>query len=131
MKKNFFLATAMAYITGDTDTAKALKIQKYAISSLKTQIANMEGETIAKEEAIEDAKEAFNKAFVNNGELMSAAKDRTKYVENLIAAKGNVEDAEEALANHIATIKFLKEQLAVAEQTDTEAFVAPAEDGNA
>lgn len=118
MAKNLFLAQAMAYITGDTDTVKALKIQKYAISGLKTQIANMEGETISKQEAIDDAKEAFNKAFVNSGELMSAASDRTQYVKNLIAAKGVIEDAEEAYENHIATIAFLKEQLAIAEVTD-------------
>ena len=117
-KKNFFLATAMAYITGDSDTAKALKIQKYAISGLKTQIANMEGETISKQEAIDDAKEAFNKAFVNNGQLMSAASDRTQYVKNLISAQEAVENAKEALENHLATIAFLKEQLAVAEETE-------------
>lgn len=123
MAKNFFLATAMAYITGDTDTARALKIQKYAISGLKTQIANMEGETISKQEAIDDAKEAFNKAFVNGGELMSAASDRTRYVQNLIAAKEKIEEAQETYDNHVATIKFLKEQLEIAEATDAEEFV--------
>lgn len=124
MAKNFFLAQAMAYITGDTDTSRALKIQKQAISGLKTQISNMEAETINKEEVVEDAKEAFNKAFVNNGALMSTSADRTHYVSKLVKAKEEIEDAKEALDSHLATISFLKEQLAIAEQTDTEDFVA-------
>jgi len=124
MAKNFFLAQALAYITGDTDTSRALKIQKQAISGLKTQISNMEAETINKEEVVEDAKEAFNKAFVNNGALMSTSTDRTAYVSKLINAKEAIESAKESLDTHLATISFLKEQLEIAEQLDTEEFVA-------
>jgi hypothetical protein len=124
MAKNFFLAQAMAYITGDTDTSRALKIQKQAISGLRTQISNMEAETINKEEVVDDAKEAFNKAFVNNGVLMSTAKERTDYVTKLIESKEAIADAEEALKSHVATISFLKEQLAIAEELGTEEFVA-------
>jgi len=122
MAKNIFLATVMAYITGDTDTQKGLKIQKQAISALKTQISNLEGETINKEEAIEDAKEALNKAFANNGTLMSSSEERTRYVKNLIEYNEKVKDAEEALEVHLATISFLKGQLTIAEETDAEDF---------
>lgn len=124
MAKNFFLAQAMAYITGDTDTSRALKIQKQAISGLKTQISNMEAETINKEEVVDDATEAFKKAFVNSGVLMSSSAERTQYVTNLVKSKEAITDAEEDLASHVATISFLKEQLTLAEELDTEDFTS-------
>lgn len=112
MNKNIpYVETVKAYIQGDTSEGTALKIQKHAISGLKTQIANMEGETLNKQESIEDAEENFEKCLANGGTLMSKSEDRTLYVRKLIEAKQRVTEAYEALEDHQATLIFLKDCL--------------------
>jgi hypothetical protein len=74
----------------------------------------MNGDLVAKEEAVTDAKEAYNKARLNNGKELASA-DRTQYVRNLVSANNAVKEAEEALDAHKETLEFLKSELVALE----------------
>lgn len=101
-----FVKEVIAIINGDNAEATALKILRQADSALKTQIASLNGDTIALEDALEEAKEELRLAKYNNGQLIT---DRNYYVRNLLTAKNNLIEAEAQLEEHLETIAFLDE----------------------
>lgn len=111
MSKNVaksFVNQFVALVEGDDAKATAIKAQRQAVSALKSQIPSLEGDTVDMEQSLEDAKEALDKAVVNNGNLIT---DRNQYVENLIFVKNHVTSCEESLIAHNAKIDFLKATL--------------------
>jgi hypothetical protein len=100
-----FVKEFLAIIKGDDAEAKAQKAYRSAMSALKTQISSLEGDTIKFEDDVEEAKSKFNLAKVNSGEPIV---DRNKYVQNLLVAKRQLIDAEEALENHLEKIEVLR-----------------------
>jgi len=108
VKIKSFVKEFIAIVNGDNAEAAAQKALRQAESALKTQIASLEGDTISKEDAVEQAKETLSKAIVNNGTGIS---NRDAYVQNLLSSKNNVTKAEEALELHKEKIAFLKETL--------------------
>jgi len=107
-KMKSFVKQFVAKIKGDDAEVLAQKALRQADSALKTQIATLNGDTITFEDALEGAKEAQANARINNGNPIS---DRDAYVENLLDAKNDVTDAEEALTCHKAKIAFLQGEL--------------------
>lgn len=112
-KTKSFVKEIVALLKGDDNEATAQKILRQADSAFKTQIASLTGDTISFEDAVEEAKEALRIARINNGRLIG---DRSSYISNLIIAKNNLFDAEEALEDHVLKLEFLKEQAALLEE---------------
>ena len=111
-KTKSFVKECIAILKGDDAEATAQKILRQADSAFKTQIASLTGDTIALEDKLEDAVEALRLARLNNGKLIT---DRSSYISNLLRAKNNVTDAEEALEAHVTKLDFLKEQASLLE----------------
>jgi hypothetical protein len=100
-----FVKEVVAILQGDNAEATGQKILRQADSGLKTQIASLNGDTIALEDSIEDALEGLKLARVNNGKLIT---DRNQYVRNLLEAKNKLTDAQDALEAHLEKIAFLQ-----------------------
>ena len=105
-----FVKQFAALLQGDTAEVTAQKVFRQVQSSLNTQIAVMNGDLVAKEDAVTDAKEELDRARLNYGKEL-ASSDRTAYVRNLINKKNAVESAQEALDTHLETLDFLKGEL--------------------
>lgn len=103
-----FVKQFMAVLKGDTDEVVAQKVYRQANAALEAQIACLKGDTIAKEEALENAKENLENARVNNGCLII---NRNAYVENLVQRKNHYEDKKEELELHLETLSFLESEL--------------------
>lgn len=102
-----FVKEVVAILKGDDSEVTAQKILRQADSAFKAQIASLTGDTIAFEDAVENAQERVNLCRVNRGNLIS---DRNSYIRNLLDAKNNLTEAEEALAVHNEKLAFLNEQ---------------------
>ena len=109
-KLNAFVREFKAIIVGDDAEALGFKNWRKAESGLKVQIAALNGDIIAKEDALENAQENLVKARVNYGKEIS---DRDAYIESLIKAKESLKAAEKQLSAHKETIAFLEEQYAL------------------
>lgn len=107
-KMKSFVKEFVAKIKGDDAEALAQKALRQADSALKTQIATLTGDTITFEDRVEAAKEGQANARINGGNPIT---DRELYVENLLEAKNEVTEAEEALALHKEKIAFLQGEL--------------------
>lgn len=113
MKVPFFVKQFRAFVTGDDAKVRELKQFRKAQNSLKTQISVLEGESIAKEDALEEAEEGVAAARANNGNDIT---DGVIYVENLLSAKNKVTAAKEALKKHNEKLAFLKGELSTLEE---------------
>lgn len=103
-----FVKQFVAFVNGDDAEVKAAGAHRQALAAVSSSISQLEGDLVDKEITLTDKIEARAAARVNSGEPI---KDRPKYVSNLIQAHDAVKAAEEALANHIETIAFLKAEL--------------------
>ena len=101
-----FLAIAVAAIKGDEAEVIALKIQKRANSILTTQVAMQNLELNKAEDALETAKEDFQAALINNGELI---KNDEVYIMNLQKAQDAITMAELEIESIKETIAQLEE----------------------
>lgn len=99
----------LSYLKGDTEEVKALKIEKKAKALFKIQISRMENAVLRAQDKVEEAKENYNKALVNNG---STEFSEEEYVNRVIMARQEILDAEEDLAQTQDTLEFLKETYA-------------------
>jgi N-methylhydantoinase B/oxoprolinase/acetone carboxylase alpha subunit len=106
-KMKSFVKEVVAIIQGDNAEATGQKILRQAESAFKTQIAALNGDTIALEDKVEDAKENLRLARLNNGVVIS---DRNDYVRKLLEAQNALTAAEEALETHNEKLAFLEEQ---------------------
>ena len=102
-----FVAATMAFLTGDTDTALALKNERLAKAAIKGQLSALEGELVNNEVAVEAAVEAFDKA-VCPSKLISSQEG---YVNGVLDAKESLDSAEATLAATKKTIAFLNSLL--------------------
>lgn len=109
---NSYVKQCIAFLAGDTDEVKAVKIQRAATSALEAQIAVKTGETIGLEDAIAECEEAEKRALYNNGELLSkGSSGNTNYVTTLLDTYNRKMAAKEALEDHLKVIEFLKGRL--------------------
>lgn len=108
MGKISFIDRVIAVIKGDDATVKAAKIQKKAKSLLKIEISNLENDIIKQEDAIEDAKERYNKAVINFGNTDFS----DRYVERLTDYYNEWKEAEDRLEQQKEQLAFYKEVLA-------------------
>lgn len=100
-----FVKQFVAIIEGDNTAAQAQNAYRQADAALTSQISSLEGDTVDKEQAVEEAKEKQKSARVNGGQKIE---NRPQYVANLLSAKNRVTEAEEALEVHLKKIAFLK-----------------------
>lgn len=107
-KVNSFIKQFVAIVKGDDAEALAQKTLRQADSGLKAEIACLQGDTVAFEDAVEQAEESLQNAVVNYGSVIT---DRKQYVRGLLDAKNRLTDAQEALKTHQAKIEFLQGQL--------------------
>jgi hypothetical protein len=108
-KAKSFIKGFVAAIKGDDAEAQALKVWRLAESALTTQIANLKGDLIRKEDAVTDAQENLDSARINGGNKIT---DRDNYVAKLISSKEELNKAEKQLEAHQKTIAFLEEEYA-------------------
>ena len=106
-KTKSFVKEVVALLKGDDAEATAQKILRQADSAFKTQIAALNGDTIALEDGVDEAKENLRLTRLNHGESI---KDRNQYVRNLLDAQNKLTAAEEALESHLEKLKFLEDQ---------------------
>lgn len=106
-KMNSFVKQFVAAVKGDDVEVQAQKAWRSAESALKVQIAAREGDTIAKEDKVTEAKEVLNQARINYGKTIT---NREYYINTLISAKNQLTEAEEELEAHMMELDFLKEE---------------------
>lgn len=106
-KLNSFVKEFAAMLTGDSAEVKAQRGWRQADSAFKVQIANLNGDIISKEDAVDVAKENLAKARLNYGNEIT---DKFSYIQALLSAKESLVKAEKALKAHQDTITFLEEQ---------------------
>lgn len=99
----------LSYLKGDNEEVKAVKIEKKAKALFKIQISRMENALLRAQDKVEEAKENYNKALVNDGSIEFSEED---YVNRVIKARQEILDAEENLSHTYETLEFLKETYA-------------------
>ena len=104
-----FVDQFVAAVEGDNAKVLAEKTYRQRKSALTSHISSYQGDTIDHEDNLSSAKENFEKARINFGEVIV---DRQAYISQLMAAKRNVLDAKESLEDHLEMIDFLKKELA-------------------
>lgn len=109
---SLFFKLILAVIKGDDAEATAIKIQKKAIAALTAQIAAKVYHTLTLEDLLEAAEVELGVARVNGGDLIT---DNDKYIRVLLTRKMEFDTAVENLNTHKKTIKFLEEELSIAQ----------------
>jgi len=104
---NSFVKQFVAAVKGDDVEVQAQKAWRSAESALKVQIAAREGDTIAIEDSVSQAKEDLANCRINNGKPIQ---DREYYIDMLIEAKNNLTYAEETLDAHLEELNFLRNE---------------------
>lgn len=103
-----FIETLKAYIKGDDESIKSLKIQKKAKSLLKIEIANIDNAIIKQQDAIENAEEKLKEAKMNFG---STEFNDDEYVNTIVKHRNNLTEAQEKLENFEEHKIYLEELL--------------------
>jgi predicted RNase H-like nuclease (RuvC/YqgF family) len=107
-KLESFINQFVALLQGDDNKVLAEKNWRSANSAISMHINNLEGQTIDLEDKRDHAKENYKNASVNFGKKIE---DRTQYVQNLLNARHEINEAEENLKFHLENIDLLKEML--------------------
>jgi len=111
MKKDIiskFVAATIAFITGDTDTATALKNERLAQASIKGQLSALEGALVNAEVEVENAKESLTKAIYPTKLIES----QSGYYEHIVCCQEKLNESEEKLKNIQDSIEYAKKLLA-------------------
>jgi len=99
-----FVQATMAFLTGDTDTALALKNERLAKAAIRGQLSALEGQLVNDEVELDLANENFNKSFTPKTLIAS----QEGYIDNLLTARENLTKAEAKLEKTKKTIAFLE-----------------------
>lgn len=102
-----FMSIVLAKLTGDKAKEVAARNEKKARAALKGQISALESEQVNLDEAVEDAKEALNNAIYCTEPIVSSE----AYISNIVKAKDNLTDAEDAIEDNQESIEFYKSLL--------------------
>lgn len=102
-----FVQATIAFITGDTDTAIALKNERQSRSAIKGQISALEGALINAETKVEAAEEALEKA-IHPTALIT---DHSVYYRSVIKAQQALDDANIELQEVVASKEYAEELL--------------------
>ena len=94
-----FVAATLAFITGDTDTAVALKNERLGKASIKGQLSALEGALVNAEVNVEIGKDELARA-IHPTTLIT---NQQYYYQNIIAKQELLNKAEEELVDiHLA-----------------------------
>jgi len=102
-----FVAATIAFITGDTDTAIALKNERLGKAAIKGQISALEGSLVNAEMNLENKKESLEKAIYPTVLI----KDQQSYYNAIVIAQLQVQEAEEHLATVQSSIEYAQKLL--------------------
>ena len=94
----------LAHLKGDDNTVIAEKRWRQANSAFTSHIAQMEGKSIDFEDAVDQAKENYKMACINNGNSID---DKAAYIRLVINSHNAVTTAQEALETHINELTAL------------------------
>ena len=97
-----FVAATIAFITGDTDTAIALKNERLAKASIKGQLSALEGALVEAEVCVDNAKEALEKAVYPSVLIENQA----GYYKRIIGCQETLNEAEDKLKATQESIKY-------------------------
>lgn len=97
-----FVAATIAFITGDTDTAIALKNERLGKAAIKGQISALEGALVNAEMNLENKRESLEKAIYPT----TLIQDQQSYYNAIVMAQQKVVRAEEHLAEVQASIQY-------------------------
>lgn len=106
-KVNSFINQFVAIIKGDDAEASAQKVYRKADSCFKQKMANLEGLTVDKEIALQEAKEEAELAFLNYGKPVSEF-NSASYYDKLIQCQNAITVAEANMESHQKEIEFCK-----------------------
>ena len=105
-KTSLFTKEILARLTGDSDSALANKIARKALSAIKSQIASLEASVVDAEVSVEEAKEKLDAAMYPT-EMFTSTQS---YITDIVRAKNNLNEREEALSELQESLEFFKEQ---------------------
>lgn len=111
-----FVKEVIARMKGDENEVIAISNYRKAKAGLKTQISIKEGELVDLEEKADNAHRDLQAATFP----IDKVENGNDYVVNLISKKNALEEAKDAVADHVETINFLKAKLAEITSGDTE-----------
>jgi hypothetical protein len=87
-----FVQATIAFLTGDSDTATALKNERLAKASINGQLSALQGSLVNVEVEVENAKENLIKAIYPT----TLISNQQGYYNNVIGAQERLTEAEEA-----------------------------------
>jgi len=90
-----FVAATVAFITGDTNTAVALKNERLGKASIKGQLSALEGALVNAEVDVETAKDNLEKAIYPT----TLITNQQYYYQNIVAKQEALNSAQEALVD--------------------------------
>ncbi len=99
-----FVAATIAFLTGDTDTATALKNERLAKASIKGQLSALEGALVEAEVNVDNAKEKLIKAIYPTELIQS----QSGYYKNVVGSQEALNYAEEKLKDIQESIAYAK-----------------------
>lgn len=102
-----FVQETIAYITGDTDKAVALKNERLAKSAIKGQISALEGALVEAEVNVENAQENLKKATYPS-ELISSAQG---YYNRILGCQEALDDCMSDLEDLQDSLKYAQDLL--------------------
>jgi hypothetical protein len=102
-----FVQSTIALLTGDTDTALALKNERLASAAIKGQLSALEGELVKNEVAVENAEDALKKSIYPT----SLISNQESYVDGVLSAQEKLDEAVEKLDSTKKTIEYLNSLL--------------------
>lgn len=102
-----FVQATLSFITGDTDTAIALKNERQSKSAIKGQISALEGALINAETRVEVAEEALERA-IHPTTLIT---DHSTYYRNIVKAQEELDMAESQLQDVLASKEYAEHLL--------------------
>ncbi len=106
-KLNSFVSQFIAIIEGDKAAIQGEKTWRQAESAFKVHIAALNGDLIAKEDAVTAAEKKLTKLLVKNGNEIT---DRIAYIQGLLDGQKEIDAAKEVLKKHQDAIAFLEAQ---------------------
>lgn len=102
-----FVEATLAFLTGDTDKAVALKNERLAKAAIKGQLSALEGVLVNEEVTLENAKETLEKTI----QPTSLISSQEGYVKGVLQAQERVNDATDKLEATKSTIDYLEKLL--------------------
>lgn len=112
-KLQSFVDQFIGFVEGDNAKVLGEKVYRQRQSALKSHVSSYEGDIEDLQSDVEKAEANLVKVRLNNGKLIEGKTQRAQYIKDLVAAREEVLDAQDALDSKKDEISFLKEEQAL------------------